>query len=128
MFACLATHGFGAQLLHGTAERRRRRRTAPPTAAHSPLVPTTATPPTAAQTVWNQVLDYIAQDTASTELATWLDGTLLLDVSETNAVIGTPNVVVRDYVQQNHASVLEVTLGAVLGRSIAVTLVVDGCP
>lgn len=129
LFAWLATHGFGKQLLAGRSPRApapATRRSPPRTTPATRLVPSPPEPPPTAHTaVWQQVCDQLRTDGSAAELVPWLTDTVLLDLTATTAVVGTPNVFVRDAVQR-HAALLALALAAVATLDVDVTVVVDG--
>ena len=51
--------------------------------------------------------------------------TVLLELTDTDAVIGTPNVFVRDAVAL-YATVLTTAIAAITGQTVEVTVVIDG--
>ena len=85
-----------------------------------------ARPPTPHAAVWDNVRDRLRLDPAAAALQVWLDDLVLLDLTGTAAIIGTPNVFVRDLVQP-HAAALAAGLAQVVGHRADVTAVVDGC-
>lgn len=129
LFAWLATHGFGRQLLAGRSTRapasaRTGRPQRTPPAAVPSLPP--PVPLLSAQTaIWTAVRTQIQTDRHTTELAGWLTDTVLLELTDDTAVIGTPNVFVRDAVAA-HTTVLAAELAAGTGQDVDVTVVVDG--
>ena len=130
LFAWLATHGFGRQLLAGRTGRtggtaRMPRRKGPSRRAAPPPAPP-ARPPTPHAAVWDDVRDRLRADSAAAEIQVWLDDLVLLDLTGTAAIVGTPNVFVRDLVQP-HAAALAAGLAQVVGHRVDVTAVVDGC-
>ena len=70
--------------------------------------------------------DRLRADPAAAEMQVWLDDLVLLDLTATTAVVGTPNVFVRDLVAA-HAALLSAGLAQVLGHGVDVMAVVDGC-
>ena len=84
----------------------------------------TTTTPYAA--VWDAVRDRLRTDPAAAAMGVWLDDLVLLDLTATTAVVGTPNVFVRDLVAA-HAALLSAGLAQVVGHRVDVTAVVDGC-
>ena len=59
-------------------------------------------------------------------LPTWRTDTVLLDIPDTDAVVGTPNVCVRDALAA-HTPLLATALERQLGQTVSVLVVVDGC-
>ena len=102
----------------------RRKGPRPPAKAPPPAPP--ERPPTPHAAVWDDVRDRLRADPAAAEIQVWLDDLVLLDLTDTTAVVGTPNVFVRDLVQP-HAAVLAAGLAQVVGHRVDVTAVVDGC-
>ncbi len=153
LFAWLATHRFGAQLLQGE-QRRQRNRGAPPAASDhlryvtgplAPLIqghaPDDASPgqqpapmplralpgpPGAAPPpeLWSAVLATLRETCPAPEWTTWLAPTALLELTDTTAVVGTPNVFVRDMVRDQYRALLEATVQACLGQVHSVEVVI----
>ncbi len=164
LFAWLATHGFGAQLLQGTPQRDRRRRTRhatddplryvsgplatliqglapdePPAAPrHAPdespaaprrvpdhdaglAPPAVAAPPAA---LWPAVLTALRETCPAAEWTTWLESTALLELTDTTAVVGTPNVFARDTVRDHYCSLLHVAVQGCLGGARTIEVVI----
>ena len=69
--------------------------------------------------------DQVQTTDPTAEAGPWRIDTLLIDRTET-AVIGLPNVFVRDAVAA-HAAALAAGLAQVVGHRVDVTAVVDGC-
>ncbi len=164
LFAWLATHGFGAQLLQGMPQRDRRRRTRhatndplqyvsgplatliqghapdePPAAPrHAPdespaaprrvpdhdtgLAPPAAAPPPAE--LWPAVLATLRETCPAAEWTTWLEPTALLLLTDTTAVVGTPNVFVRDTVRDHYCSLLHGAVQGCLGGARTIEVVI----
>ncbi len=152
LFAWLATHRFGAQLLQGE-QRRQRNRVAPPAASDhlryvtgplAPLIegyapgeahteqpgpmpvrelpgPPGAAPP---PELWSAVLATLRETCPAPEWTTWLAPTALLELTDTTAVVGTPNVFVRDMVRDQYRALLEATVQACLGQVHSVEVVI----
>ncbi len=152
LFAWLASHGFGAQLLQGE-QRRQRNRGAPPAASDhlryvtGPLAPliegyapgkvhseqpapmplrALPGPPGAAPPpeLWSAVLATLRETCPAPEWTTWLAPTALLELTDTTAVVGTPNVFVRDMVRDQYRALLEATMQACLGQVHSVEVVI----
>ena len=70
--------------------------------------------------------DQLRADPTAAEIEVWLDDLVLLDLTATTAVVGTPNVFVRDLVAA-HAALLSAGLAQVVGHRVDVAAVVDGC-
>ncbi len=153
LFAWLATHGFGAQLLQGTPQRDRRRRTRHATddplryvsgslatliQGHAPdeppaaprrvpdhdaglAPPAVAAPPAA---VWPAVLTALRETCPAAEWTTWLESTALLELTDTTAVVGTPNVFARDTVRDHYCSLLQAAVQGCLGGARTIEVVI----
>ncbi|MDP9313303.1 MAG: hypothetical protein M3R24_20870 [Chloroflexota bacterium] len=153
LFAWLATHGFGEQLLQGTPQRDRRRRTrhatddplryvSGPLAAliqgHAPdespaaprrvpdhdaglAPPAVAAPPAA---LWPAVLTALRETCPAAEWTTWLESTALLELTDTTAVVGTPNVFARDTVRDHYCSLLHAAVQGCLGGARTIEVVI----
>ncbi len=155
LFAWLATHGFGAQLLQSSQQRRQRTRVASPAASNhlryvsgplAPLIqgyapdkvhteqpgplpvrelaapPGTIPPPE----LWSAVLNTLRERCPAGEWTTWLEPTTLLELTAATAVVGTPNVFVRDIVRDQYRALLEATLQHCLGQVRSVQIVIGG--
>jgi hypothetical protein len=87
-----------------------------------------ATPPMVAATMlgcWPGVLARLAQEIAPDEFSVWLSTTTLLDIIDDEAIIGTPNVFVRNQVRDIYGTRLVEALAAELGHVVQVEVVVD---
>ena len=77
------------------------------------------------QTAWTQITERVRCVGTVPELDPWLSDTVLLELTDTDAVIGTPNVFVRDAVAL-YATVLTTAISAITGQTVEVTVVIDG--
>lgn len=85
-------------------------------------------PPVAAATMlacWPGVLARLAQEIAPDEFSVWLRTSCLLDIIDDLAIIGTPNVFVRDQVREVYGTRLVEALTAELGSPIKIEIVID---
>ncbi|MDP9314418.1 MAG: hypothetical protein M3R24_26660 [Chloroflexota bacterium] len=76
------------------------------------------------QDLWPDVLERLAPQVSSNELETWFKETCLLCLDIDQAVIGTPNVFVREYLQQHYVKLIAGELAHVVGRTLQVQMVV----
>ncbi len=153
LFAWLAMHGFGAQLLRG-AQRKRQRTNAAPAArdplqyvtgplapliqGHTPADPPPDQPPAAPLVreqpgspfappppeLWSTVLATLHDACSATAWTTWLEPTALLELTDTTAVVGTPNVFARDTVRDHYRALLEAAVQTCLGQARTVEVVI----
>ncbi len=122
---------------HGFWRRRRRRehaaadphtipRKAVPGAEDRQLA--TAPPPITLDselaTRWRQALDLLSAQIDPQIYETWIKPTQLLLLDNDEAVLGTPNVFVRDEVGQHYAAQIAAALSASYGRPIGLQLVI----
>lgn len=70
----------------------------------------------------------LAADVDGADLALWLAGSTLLDVTPTTAVVGVGNVFLRDELAHCATPAIEAALAAAFGRPVSVSVVVDGSP
>ncbi len=153
LFAWLATHGFGAQLLHGAQQRAQRRPTRAATddprqyvtgplgallqghvSDESPAAPHRApdpdaglAPPAAAPPpaeLWPAVLAMLRDSCPAAEWTTWLEPTELLAVTDTTVIVGTPNVFARDTVRDHYCSLLHAAVQGCLGGARTIEVVI----
>jgi hypothetical protein len=121
LFVWLARQDFGAQLLAG---RQRH-----PTRHYTPQVvqPTAggAPPRTELVDLWQGVLGQLSRELPADDFAIWVEPTTLLELDADTAVVGTPNVFVRQAIE---ARLLEKVAGAlrgVLGHAVTVRLAIE---
>jgi hypothetical protein len=77
---------------------------------------------------WRQALELLEAQLDAQSYATWIAPTRLLHLDDDLAVVVTPNVFVRDEVERNHATHLEAAVRQVIGRPVAVELVIGTLP
>lgn len=73
---------------------------------------------------WTEVLDQLAAQLDAEALAIWLAPSRLLVLEHDTAVLGTPNVFVRDAIETHYRTVVEAAVRAVVGRPLLVELVI----
>ncbi|PLS78689.1 MAG: hypothetical protein CYG59_17180 [Chloroflexi bacterium] len=76
------------------------------------------------QELWPNVLELLAPQVSRAELETWFNETCLLRLDNDEAVIGTPNVFVREYLRQHYVNMIGRQLEQVVGRTLQVQVVV----
>ena len=76
--------------------------------------------------LWEAVLARIAPSFDRDTLTTWLHPTVLLDIQPDVAIVGTPNVFVRDEVETHYKKLLVDALALELDRPITITCVIGG--
>ncbi|HZB95454.1 MAG TPA: DnaA N-terminal domain-containing protein [Herpetosiphonaceae bacterium] len=76
--------------------------------------------------IWRTVLGRLGHEVAPDEFRTWLTALNMVDIIEGTAIIGTPNVFVRDEVTAKYREQLAAALEAELGRVVAVEIVIAG--
>jgi hypothetical protein len=74
--------------------------------------------------IWHTVLGRLGHVIAPDEFRTWLTALNMVDIIEGTAIIGTPNVFVRDEVTAKYREQLAAALEAELGRAVAVEFVI----
>jgi hypothetical protein len=86
-------------------------------------------PPAAASALdsrrWSAVQERLQEETAAADWHTWIEPLVLLDLGGDTAVVGAPNVFVRDQVAALYAEPLAEALSAELGRPVRVEVVID---
>ncbi len=76
--------------------------------------------------LWSGALRSVQPRVSPSDWETWLKPTVLLDVGEGEAIIGTPNIFVRQEVEQHYADVLQEVLQDALCRQVGITVVIAG--
>ncbi|MBA3947255.1 MAG: hypothetical protein H0X37_22185 [Herpetosiphonaceae bacterium] len=76
--------------------------------------------------LWDITLREVQPQVTQSEWDTWLRSTVLLDVDDSEAIIGTPNIFVRQEVEQRYAEVLQSALQAALCRQMHINVVIAG--
>ncbi len=74
---------------------------------------------------WKTVLARLAQKVGPAEFSTWLETVTLIDIIGNVAIIGTPNVFVRNQVRDECSSHLSQALAAELGHAVQIEVVID---
>jgi len=75
-------------------------------------------------TRWRQVLDQLRQQLDRQAYDTWIAWNQLLLVEDDLAVVGTPNVFVREEVEQHYAAHIEAALSQSYGRPMTLQAVI----
>jgi hypothetical protein len=91
-----------------------------------PLVPTDAVVPAdeLLTPVWQQTLALLQVQLDPAGFETWIAPNRLLVLEGETAVLGTPNVFVRDELAAHYRTLVEATVGQVLGRPITLEVVI----
>ncbi len=74
--------------------------------------------------VWQQALALLQAQLDPAGFATWIAPSRLLVLEGETAVLGTPNVFVRDELAAHYRTLVEATVGQVLGRPITLEVVI----
>ena len=74
--------------------------------------------------VWNVARAKLAEVVAPDDFTTWLQPAWLVDIVEDIAVVGTPNVFVRDMLRDTFVDTLAGVLSHEIGRAVQVELVI----
>lgn len=98
------------------------------TATQPPAAPVTPLPSDSFDPVWRSVLDRARQIIPSSEYLTWLEPTVLLDLTVDRAVVGTANIFAREHVDTEHRALLTDLLTAELGRPLQLDIVIGAGP
>ena len=96
------------------AEDRRQPATAPP-----PI-----TPDSELMTRWQQALDQLRQQLERQAYETWIAPNQLLIVEDDLAILGTPNIFVRQEVEHHYTAELEAALSQSYGRPMTLQAVI----
>jgi hypothetical protein len=121
LFVWLARQDFGAQLLAGRQRRAARRSTpqaALRVAGSDPRL-------TELVDVWQGILAQLSRELPGDDVATWLEPTTLLELDAETAVIGTPNVFVREAIEARFLEQVTGALSGVLGHAVTVCLAIE---
>ena len=79
----------------------------------------------ATTSVWQDVLEEIGEAIGPQRFQLWFHSLELLDLDDQRAVIGTPNVFTRDWLEKRFKSVVEEAVARVVGRSLPVEFRID---
>ncbi len=74
--------------------------------------------------LWQAARSRLAQDIAPADFDTWIAPLVLLDVIGDAAILGAPNVFVRDVVARDYVPLIAGALRSAWGRSIRVDLAI----
>jgi hypothetical protein len=84
-------------------------------------------PPSAPLTqTWQQALDSLRQALPASEIQTWFSDAALVDLDDTRAVIGVPNIFARDKLTNDYQAQIAQALHASYGRSVPVQIEIGG--
>jgi chromosomal replication initiator protein len=78
-----------------------------------------------AHPVWAAVRQRLQDTVSREEFETWIAPLSLVVIEDDLAVLATPNVFVRNEINQHYADAVTAALAAELGRSCRVELVID---
>ncbi len=81
-------------------------------------------PKALATAVWTVARAKLAEVMATDDFTIWLQPAWLVDIVEDTAVVGTPNVFVRDMLRDTFITTLADVLSHEIGRAIQVELVI----
>jgi len=90
----------------------------------SAMPPPLIAPDSGIMTRWRHVLDQLKQQLERQAYDTWIASNQLLVVEDDLAVVGTPNVFVRDEVEQHYAAQIEAALSQSYGRPMTLQVVI----
>ena len=133
LFVWLARHNFGTTLLAGhkpRAARRGKARRTPSTLAvndaHRYLVPAQHTEPGSPEltAVWQGVLDQFSRTLSRSDYETWIAPSTLVALDDGVAVVVTPNIFVKQEVEQRYRGVLEEYLSSACGQPTVLQAVI----
>jgi chromosomal replication initiation ATPase DnaA len=74
---------------------------------------------------WQQVLGALEREVPREQFSIWLKHTALLAIDDDEAVVATPNLVVRQEVETHYQVILEAALHRVFDRRLTVLLVIE---
>ena len=77
-----------------------------------------------AQEVWNRVLEDLLAQIARGEFETWIKPSVLLDVQDGSAIVGVPNIFVRQEIEGRFLSILGTALEKILGYRVDLLVVI----
>jgi predicted transcriptional regulator len=100
-----------------------------PAASDTPTLSALAHPDpsgTAEAHVWQQIRDQLRHALPASEFMTWFDQAVLLDLDARRAVIGTPNIFVREHVEEHYQDCLGAAFQALYGPGVRVQVVIGG--
>ncbi len=118
LFVWLARRDFGAQLLKHQASRPAR------PCQDAPASEAVAPEQHARSQLWAAVQERLRTTVDPGEYATWLEPTRLLEIDGDIAVVGAPNIFVRDEIERRYKAECVAHLAAVIGRPYSLELVI----
>ena len=80
------------------------------------------------QHIWQVALNNLRRQLPHTEFETWIKETALIQVENQQAIVGTPNIFVRDKLAEAYAPLIADTLQTILGFPVQVAVVLDAQP
>ncbi len=78
--------------------------------------------------LWQQVQIRLQGALACHDFETWIKPTSLMELTDREAVVGTPNVFVRQELEQHYRDLLTTTLQTALGRSVSLLVAIQPTP
>ncbi len=81
-----------------------------------------------ARDVWQAVLVKIQEQVPRSEFDTWIKPCVLLDVEAQVAIVGTPNIFVRQEIEGRYLSILRAALDGVVGYMVETQVVIGSTP
>nr|MBA3948218.1 hypothetical protein [Herpetosiphonaceae bacterium] len=105
-----------------TVPRRTASRSAAP--RHLPTAPPNVMPDSELMTRWRQVLDQLSQQLEREVYETWIASNQLLVVEHDRAILGTPNIFVRQEVEHSYTAEIEAALSQSYGRPMTLQVVI----
>jgi hypothetical protein len=90
--------------------------------------PGSATASDRVRQLWPVALDHLRRQLPSIEFETWIKETSLIQVEDQQAIVGTPNIFVRDKLSDSYAPLIAEALHTILGFSVQVVVVLDAKP
>jgi hypothetical protein len=77
-----------------------------------------------AHEVWNRVLEDLLAQIPRSDFETWIKSSILIDVRDQLAVVGVPNIFVRQEIESRFLGILQATLEKILGYQVNLQLVI----
>ena len=74
--------------------------------------------------VWHKVLEALRAEAPHNEFETWIKPTVLLDVQDDSAIVGAPNIFVRQELEGRFVGAIQAALETILGYSMQVIVVI----
>ncbi len=96
------------------------------TGAPQPSTELAAAPPRADLELWQKVLALLRPHVPQAEFETWFKDTRLIQLDQERAIIGTPNVFVREHVATHYLPLITAAIGEIVGSPIVADAVIGG--